>query len=309
MAYVYQHIRLDKNEPFYIGISNSDKNYSRAYSKSKSHRNSIWFKIYEKTNYKVEILEDRVPFDEARKKEIELIKKYGRIDLGTGILSNMTDGGDGTINVACKYRLKVIQKAMDGEIIKIWDSILDTEKVGNYDMGAVYNACIGKTNQSYGFKWEFVDDEKRKIAEKNRLDRKRKTKEKAKQRIAKSKVVQKTLNGDIVRIWDSTSEASRHGFNSGAIYNVCSGRNRTHKNFLWEFFDEEIKLKKYKNILVETGVVQKDMNGQLLKVWKNFVELKNSGYEVTGIQKCCRGVQRQARGYKWEYLNGKFHRK
>ena len=29
MAYVYRHIRLDKNEPFYIGIG-SDANYSRS---------------------------------------------------------------------------------------------------------------------------------------------------------------------------------------------------------------------------------------------------------------------------------------
>ena len=32
MAYIYRHIRLDKNEPFYIGIG-SDKDYKRAYNK------------------------------------------------------------------------------------------------------------------------------------------------------------------------------------------------------------------------------------------------------------------------------------
>ena len=32
MAYLYRHIRLDKNEPFYIGIgSNELNNYKRAY--------------------------------------------------------------------------------------------------------------------------------------------------------------------------------------------------------------------------------------------------------------------------------------
>jgi hypothetical protein len=34
MAYLYRHIRLDKNEPFYIGIG-SDKQYKRAYNKIK----------------------------------------------------------------------------------------------------------------------------------------------------------------------------------------------------------------------------------------------------------------------------------
>jgi hypothetical protein len=37
MAYVYRHIRLDKNEPFYIGVG-SDSNYSRAFTKRSSHR-------------------------------------------------------------------------------------------------------------------------------------------------------------------------------------------------------------------------------------------------------------------------------
>ena len=41
MAYVYRHIRLDTNQPFYIGIG-SDKNYFRANQKTSSKRNSYW---------------------------------------------------------------------------------------------------------------------------------------------------------------------------------------------------------------------------------------------------------------------------
>ena len=95
MAYVYEHIRLDKNTPFYIGIG-SDNMYKRA--NEKTRRNNLWKNIVNKTNYKVNILYDSITFQEAKIKEIELIKKYGRIDLGNGILTNMTDGGDGTLN-------------------------------------------------------------------------------------------------------------------------------------------------------------------------------------------------------------------
>jgi hypothetical protein len=38
--YVYRHIRLDKNEPFYIGIKNK-KNYARAYQTNPDRRNEI----------------------------------------------------------------------------------------------------------------------------------------------------------------------------------------------------------------------------------------------------------------------------
>ena len=34
MAYLYRHIRLDKNKPFYVGIGDNDNNnYKRAHSK------------------------------------------------------------------------------------------------------------------------------------------------------------------------------------------------------------------------------------------------------------------------------------
>ncbi len=94
MAYLYRHIRLDKNEPFYIGISN-DRNYNRAYSKQK--RNKIWNRIVSKTEYEVEILMDNLTYDEVKKKEVEFIKLYGRINLNNGTLANLTDGGDGAI--------------------------------------------------------------------------------------------------------------------------------------------------------------------------------------------------------------------
>jgi len=95
MAYVYRHIRLDKNEPFYIGIG-SDIAYKRA--REKSRRSNLWNKIIAKSDYDVEILIDDITFDGAKLKEIEFIKLYGRIDLGNGTLANLTDGGDGAIN-------------------------------------------------------------------------------------------------------------------------------------------------------------------------------------------------------------------
>lgn len=92
MAYVYRHIRLDKNEPFYIGIG-SDPVFKRA--KERARRSSFWKKIIAKTDYKIEIIFDGIDYDYAKKKEIEFISMYGRLDLKTGTLVNLTSGGDG----------------------------------------------------------------------------------------------------------------------------------------------------------------------------------------------------------------------
>jgi len=92
MAYLYRHIRLDKNEPFYVGIG-SDNDYKRAYNKK--GRSYSWKDIAYKVPYKVEIMLDNLIWDDACIKETEFIALYGRVDLGKGTLVNMTNGGDG----------------------------------------------------------------------------------------------------------------------------------------------------------------------------------------------------------------------
>jgi len=95
MAYIYRHIRLDKNEPFYIGASLCNDEYKRAYEKQKNRRCSEWYDIVSLTDYEVDILVDDISDDEAYKKEAEFILLYGRIDIKTGCLVNKTDGGKG----------------------------------------------------------------------------------------------------------------------------------------------------------------------------------------------------------------------
>lgn len=96
--YLYRHIRLDKDEPFYIGIG-SRKNRQGAqatYRASSTYtRNNIWNAITKKTMYDIEIVLESDDYEYIKKKEMEFIALYGRIDKGTGCLANMTDGGDG----------------------------------------------------------------------------------------------------------------------------------------------------------------------------------------------------------------------
>lgn len=92
MPIVYRHIRLDNRKPFYIGIG---INENRAYSNK--GRNKYWQRIVEKSGYEVQILFDDISYDDAKEKEKEFIALYGRKNNNTGILTNLTDGGEGTI--------------------------------------------------------------------------------------------------------------------------------------------------------------------------------------------------------------------
>lgn len=113
MLYLYRHIRLDTNVPFYIGIGSYRKNrkdtYERAYSKSL--RSIFWNRIVAKTDYRVEIMLENLSREEACAKECEFISLYGRRDLGTGTLVNMTNGGDGVFNLSPESRKVMSEKA------------------------------------------------------------------------------------------------------------------------------------------------------------------------------------------------------
>jgi len=97
MAYLYRHIRLDKKEVFYIGMClKNDPKYHRAYNTT--YRSNWWKSIVNKTEYEVEIVLENLSCEEAKIKEKEFIKIYGRSELSDkGTLCNMTDGGDGTL--------------------------------------------------------------------------------------------------------------------------------------------------------------------------------------------------------------------
>lgn len=91
--YIYRHIRLDKNEVFYIGLGSKNR------FNSKFSRNKYWYNITNKIEWVSEIILDELPRHIAEQKEMEFISIYGRKDLKTGTLCNLTSGGTGGLGL------------------------------------------------------------------------------------------------------------------------------------------------------------------------------------------------------------------
>lgn len=93
--YVYAYIRED-GTPYYIG-KGKDR---RAYQPHKRRNGSD---LLPKDESKIVILRDNLSELEAYDLEKSLILEYGRKDIGTGILHNMTEGGEGNRRFGFKH--------------------------------------------------------------------------------------------------------------------------------------------------------------------------------------------------------------
>ena len=49
------------------------------------------------------------------------------------------------------------------------------------------------------------------------------------------KVLQLSLSGELIREWESTQECGRNGFNQGAVWRCCNGKQKTHKGFRFQY--------------------------------------------------------------------------
>lgn len=217
MAYLYRHIRLDKNEPFYIGIGSDDSyKYERAFWKY--GRSSLWKAIADKTEYEVEIVLDDLPWDEVCSKEIEFIKLYGRKNNKTGCLANLTDGGEGILgskhSIESKIKMSEFRKGKPlSEETK--------RKIGEGNKNKIVSLET-KAKQSEarkGYKQKIESIEKMKISQSYR----------------KKKVDQFDLDMNFIKTYNSISELIPLGFNKSNVIKCCKNKAKTYKNYIFKY--------------------------------------------------------------------------
>jgi len=132
-------------------------------------------------------------------------------------------------------------------------------------------------------------------------------------------IIQYSLNGEIVKEWESAHEAARQlDIKQSGIQHCCKGDFNTYKGYVWKFANDSDRINgnnnpqlaaHYKSI--SRKVVQLSVNGDYINTFDSIKEAAKSigGKLPSLITDCCRnGRHKTAYKYKWKYLedyNGK----
>jgi hypothetical protein len=214
--------------------------------------------------------------NEAFDLEISLVKEIGRIVLKNGPLTNISDGGIGSKgrkdtkkDSQRKEKFKhseewkkilsksILQFDLDGKFISEYPSIKEAaEKTGGIKQNISSN-LTGKYKTAGGFIWKYKDPSlslqghlkktfempKHSEETKNKMSASAKKGEnhymKKKMGInnpRSRKIVQKNLEGEIIKMWDSISDIKREmGFTPSNICRCCQGSVKRIGGFKWEY--------------------------------------------------------------------------
>lgn len=222
---IYKHTL--PNQKVYIGQTCDISHRWRA---SSYVGNSFFYNAIQKygwENITHEILENNLTLDEANEREKYYIALYQATNSEYGY--NLRIGGDGGGPIGVKtekfkerYK-KVYQYNLEGEYIAEWDNLtLAAEGCGAANkITGISQCCNGKRKTAYGFQWRY---EKLDCLPKQKLTG------------VEKRIVQKDLDGNVIQIYNSLSEArDALGMKSHkSISNVLNGLAKTAYGFLWE---------------------------------------------------------------------------
>lgn len=129
-------------------------------------------------------------------------------------------------------------------------------------------------------------------------------------------------NGTIVAEWDGANYAKKAlnlKYSDNILY-CCKKKTYLAYNYIWRYKDEYDKeeISYLINIINSNNkipnpkrkVIQLDLDGNIIDKWISITEVQRClNYKKSFISDCCRGKQKSAYGYRWQYAEDYYKNK
>jgi hypothetical protein len=301
--YLYQYYRLDKNEPFYVGVGTRytrPTDFNRA--KTVRNHNKVCGYIINKTEYIIEILEESDDYCYMKQREIEFIGQYGKIINGTGTLANITDGGEGLLGYSPNNKnIYVYSKA--GEFIKEFASAKLAAEYFKASTSHISRSASMQNQLVKGYQFRFFKADNIPAI----LD----VKEKMRQTKSRA-VIQFNLSGSVIKEWESITGAStKLHICSTHIHSCCSGKGITAGGFQWKYKEYKVNepepsvnnIPSANTAPISKPIVQIYKDGTVVREWDSINQASQATNIDRGhISQCCQGKRKSTGGFKWFYI-------
>jgi group I intron endonuclease len=202
--YIGQHIG---DRPYYIGSGKSLK---------------AAIKKYGRENFKREILEYCDNVDHMNEREIIWIARYDSTNPLIGYNLEYGGNGKGKVNEETKKKISETKKGEKNFFYGKKHSEESRKKISeaNKKRGPLSEETRKKMSEAAKGK-KFSEESIRKRSEARKI-----------------KIIQLTLDGLKVKIWDGARDADKFGFHHSSITACCKGRIKTHKGFIWMYLHD-----------------------------------------------------------------------
>lgn len=180
------------------------------------------------------------------------------------------------------------QYTLDGQFIKTWDSITSAE--AEYDLTAISDNLRGISKYCGDYQWKYYDGNIDNIPP---IITKEKT------------VYQFSLNGDLLKVWKSASQAASTFNESSARVNICNVCNNITRQAYGYYWSYKPKFE-YCPYLGCTAVASYLDDGTFVR---SYTSLKDAAKDLnlktsSNIIAAIKGTQKHCGGYRWRYFYG-----
>ena len=132
-----------------------------------------------------------------------------------------------------------ISKSQKGKII----SEETKKKISEGNKGKVISEETKRKLSEAGKCREVSEETRKKISKTHKgKTMSEETKNKIKETRKRKPIVQLTLNSEFIKLWVSTREPGKEGFDRKHIIECCKGKAKTHKGYKWMYYEDYIKL-------------------------------------------------------------------